>query len=390
MAKVRALALTTALILLIAGCGSGTPAPASAPAGVDPHAGHVAGTPAAPVALRTGERFQTLTMPSAYTPAAPTGGTDDYRCIVVDPRLTKAQFLTGAQFTPGNTPIVHHAIVFAEPPGNAAAIRAKDAATPGEGWTCFGNDEVPGGQPGSWVDTWTPNGAETVLKQDVGFPLEPGSLLILQVHYNLLAADGKTGEKDQSSVRLRLTAGTAATKTLDTVRLPAPIELPCAAGESGRLCDRTTAIADVGARFGAEEAAMEPGLVKRCDNGTPVPGNTQHCDIQVPAPMTVYAALGHMHLLGRSIKIELNPGTAGATTLLDVPAFNYDDQKFEQLATPVAVKAGDTVRVTCTHDATLRKLLPQLRKLPPRYVVWGDGTSDEMCLGLLIAAPAAP
>ena len=40
------------------------------------------------------------------------------------------------------------------------------------------------------------------------------------------------------------------------------------------------------------------------------------------------------------------------------------------------------LRVTCTHDATLRpQLLPEL---PPRYVVWGDGTTDEMCLGIVI------
>ena len=94
-----------------------------------------------------------------------------------------------------------------------------------------------------------------------------------------------------------------------------------------------------------------------------------------------------MHLLGRSIKIELNPGTAGARTLLDIPQYNFDDQAIHPLATPLAVKAGDTLRVTCTHDVGLRKLLPQLRKLPPRYVVWGDGTSDEMCLGLVIWSP---
>jgi len=34
-------------------------------------------------------------------------------------------------------------------------------------------------------------------------------------------------------------------------------------------------------------------------------------------------------------------------------------------------------------DPTLRQELPQLRKLPARYVVWGDGSSDEMCLGLV-------
>ncbi|MEV4580835.1 hypothetical protein AB0K16_47155 [Nonomuraea jabiensis] len=48
--------------------------------------------------------------------------------------------------------------------------------------------------------------------------------------------------------------------------------------------------------------------------------------------------------------------------------------------------------MTCTHDAGLRAQLPQLpqlQKLPPRYVVWGDGTSDEMCLGIAIVTPGA-
>ena len=32
----------------------------------------------------------TLEMPAAYTPSAPTGvGTDDYRCFLLDPHLTR-------------------------------------------------------------------------------------------------------------------------------------------------------------------------------------------------------------------------------------------------------------------------------------------------------------
>jgi protein involved in polysaccharide export with SLBB domain len=96
-----------------------------------------------------------------------------------------------------------------------------------------------------------------------------------------------------------------------------------------------------------------------------------------------------MHLLGRSIKVELNPDTPAAQTLLDVPAFNFDDQNAVPLAQPVLVSPGDVLRVTCSHDASLRRQLPELKPLPPRYVVWGDGTSDEMCLGIVIwAAPA--
>jgi hypothetical protein len=88
------------------------------------------------------------------------------------------------------------------------------------------------------------------------------------------------------------------------------------------------------------------------------------------------------------MKVEVNPGPTDAHTILDVPSFNFDDQKYEQLGTPFVLKAGDNLRVTCTHDAGLRKLLPQLKKLPLRYVVWGDGTSDEMCTGILVATPA--
>ena len=95
-----------------------------------------------------------------------------------------------------------------------------------------------------------------------------------------------------------------------------------------------------------------------------------------------------MHLLGRSIKLEVNPGTPQAKVLLDVPAYNFDDQGARELATPVAVKRGDTLRVTCTYDATLRSKLPELKPLKPRYVLWGEGTSDEMCLGVMLYTAA--
>ena len=377
-----------AMALAVAGCGSNSAdstAATPAASGGTSHAGHT-GSVAPPQPLRAGERFRTVTMPQPYTPSVPHGGTDEYRCVLLDPHLTKSEFLTGTQFLPQNVPIAHHAIVYAIPPQSAAVARAKDAATPGEGWTCFGGDELDTQQRSAWVGTWTPNATETLLKQDVGYHLQPGSLLVLQIHYNLLATGGRSGGSDQSSVRLRLTDGTAATKQLDTLPLEGPIELPCAPGESGRLCNRSAAIADVAQRFGSDIGGTEAELVDECSKGKPVPGNTQHCDYPVPQPMTVYAVLGHMHLLGRSIKVELNPGTAKARTLLDVPSFNFDYQRQTPLPTPVDVKPGDTLRVTCTHDATLRQKLPQLSTLPPRYVVWGDGTSDEMCLGLLTVA----
>ena len=54
----------------------------------------------------------------------------------------------------------------------------------------------------------------------------------------------------------------------------------------------------------------------------------------------MYAVAGHMHLLGRSIKVELNPGTAKAQTLLDIPAYNFDDQAIRPLADAGHGQAG--------------------------------------------------
>jgi len=380
------LAAGMTVVLVLAACGAGSTGAAEpaevATSGASQHAGHGAGAVPVAAPLRAGERFLSLKMPQPYTPAAPNGGTDEYRCFLVDPKLKSTAYLTGSQFEPQNTAIVHHAIFFRVDPADAAKARSVDAASPGEGWTCFGDAGI--GADAGWVAHWAPGANETLLSPQVGYPMPPGSLLVMQVHYNLL---NNAGGSDQSSIRMRLTDTGKKLDPLVTDQLVAPIELPCAAGETGPLCDRATAIADVGKRFGEEVGGTEDHLVQMCANGTPTPGTTQHCDQPVRQAATIYAVAGHMHLLGRSIKIELNPGTPTARTLLDVPVFNFDDQAIHPLAAPLAIKPGDTFRVTCSHDAGLRKLLPQLRTLPPRYVVWGDGTSDEMCLGLVVLSP---
>ncbi len=386
-------ALALAATLLVASCaGGGKPAASGSPDSVSvtgTHGGHgkpFTAPPAAP--LRASERFVNLTLPEPYTPAAPSGGTDEYRCFLVDPGLTGRAFLTGSQFMPQNTALVHHAIIFRIGPEQVKAASDLDARTPGEGWTCFGDAGVEGG---AWIGHWAPGANETLLARNVGYPMPPGSRLILQVHYNLLATGGKPGGSDRSSIRLRLTDGKTDLDPLDTAQLIAPIELPCTKAESGPLCDREAAVKDVAHRFGEQAGATVTQLNQFCNQARPpVPGPTQHCDRPARAAGTVYAVAGHMHLLGRSIKVELNPGTPKARTLLDIPNYNFDEQAIRPLAQPVTIKADDILRVTCTHDAGLRKMLPALHDIPARYVVWGEGTSDEMCLGLLVWSPKAP
>jgi hypothetical protein len=81
--------------------------------------------------------------------------------------------------------------------------------------------------------------------------------------------------------------------------------------------------------------------------------------------------------------MTLNPGRVDEKIILDVPNYNFDDQSSTTLKTPIAVNPGDTIRIECTFDPTLRQKIPQLASLEPRYVTWGEGSSDEMCLGIL-------
>ena len=394
MSRLRTAAGAALLALAMAACSNGgdagtpqaeraaaspaTPTPSPA---ADDHTAHTA--PAKLKPLRSGERRVKVAMPEAYTPSAPYGtGTDDYRCFVLDPHLTKDAFLTGLNILPGTPSVVHHVILFRLPPSSMAAAEDKDAAEPGEGWTCFGDtglraegesmDDAP------WLGAWAPGGSEQVMADDVGVPMVRGSKVIMQVHYNLLAGP----KPDVTTAQLRLAPKSKDLAALETVLMPAPVELPCRAGhDASPLCDRATALDDVRNRFGSEVGMTADYLHLLC--GKIRPGEVQTCDRTMREPAVIRAAAGHMHLLGRSIKIEIDPGTPKARTVLDIKNWDFDNQGSKPVK-PVKLEPGDTVRVTCRHDQSLRDLLPAFDGQPERYVMWGEGTTDEMCLGLLL------
>jgi hypothetical protein len=378
------LAVAVAAAVTLAGCSAGD----SSTTGVDSgHASHrgPSGSPSSPALsgepLRPGERIDELTMPASYTPSAPNGvGTDDYHCFILDPKLDEDAFITGIDVLPGNPDVVHHVILFRVPPDSIGAATAQDSQQAGPGWTCFGGTGIDGGAQldnAPWLGAWAPGGGEQVLADDVGIPLEAGSKVIMQVHYNLLAGDAP----DRTAARLRLAPGDADLAPLQTMLLPAPVELPCRAGhDDGPLCSRDAAVADNAERFGF--AAQTANYLHLLCGGVD-PGPVQRCDREVRRPTTIRAAAGHMHLLGRRIRIEVDPGTKRAQTVLDIPVWDFDDQGAKPVD-PVKLRPGDTVRVTCRHDQGLRDLLPAFEGQQERYVVWGEGTTDEMCLGLLM------
>ena len=63
-----------------------------------------------------------------------------------------------------------------------------------------------------------------------------------------------------------------------------------------------------------------------------------------------------------------------------------DDQGTRPIK-PVHLQPFDTVRITCRHVQWLRDVLPAFESArEDRYVIWAEGSTDEMCLGMLQVA----
>jgi Copper type II ascorbate-dependent monooxygenase, C-terminal domain len=340
--------------------------------------------------VREGEKLLNLRMQATYRPSAAPGVTDDYRCFLLNPDQASDSFVTSARIEPAQRKIVHHVILFRVAPGQVPAAKVLDAKSAGPGWSCFGGTGLPAGDGAgiadtlnnaNWVSAWAPGWGGNRLPDGTGVSLPAGSRIVMQVHYNLL--NGRA--PDRSRALLTVAPATAALEPLQTMLLPGPVELACAKGERGKLCDRNEALFDLGRKYGPDAAFAPAGLLILCRGtaATPKPSAVSTCDRRISTPTTIHVAAGHMHLLGAAIRLELNPGTPGAKVLLDIPRWDFHWQNAYALASPAQASPGDVVRVTCRYDVSRRTHGGHGVPKTPRYVLWGEGTTDEMCLGIL-------
>jgi Copper type II ascorbate-dependent monooxygenase, C-terminal domain len=337
----------------------------------------------------------TISMASPYKPAPPKGATDDYHCSLVNPNVKQDSFITQTNFNPGDksSTEVHHAILFLIPPSWAAA--AVTANNNGKGWTCFGETILTGqqlnlpGSPGAagnptWLTAWAPGHNLNTFPIGTGVRLPKGSLVVLQIHYNTLAGD--------AAIKSSLTLSTVPiADPLDALSLdlyPAPPDVPCLASWNPKttpLCKRANSLKYLAARFGQDAVNFVNGLEFICGRNpnNPPQGDSTSCTWTNHRTARIVAIGAHMHLTGAQIKIVLNPGTAKQKTLVNVTNFNFDYQRGYDMKPWIQIKPGDRIKVSCTFNPKLTDELPQLRQTPRRFVTWGDGSSDEMCLGLV-------
>ena len=380
------------LVTLAAWAAAGAPAGNPADLRTPPSTGAGLGGPG---------RTITLAPAKPYLPHAAGGGIDDYHCFVLDPGLDHSVFVTGALIRPERTGIVHHVILYEAVGRQAQAARQLNAASGGKGWTCFGGPNLPVdlSQPGSlgrlgqppWIAAWVPGHTTNALPRGTGVLLHAHALVVMQVHYNLIEAVAP----DRSQAWLRVRSAATRLTPLQTQLLAAPVELPCPRGDSGARCTRSQAIADVATRYGVENAFIPDALLQLCEKTlTDYPTNvgaatdiSTSCNRPVRSKETIFGVAGHMHLRGRDVRVELDPGMPKQRMLLHIPAWDFHWQDVYYLEHPIHVGPGDTIRVSCTFDnSAAAQPVIDGKPLRPRYVVWGEGTTDEMCLGMLSVA----
>lgn len=341
----------------------------------------------------------TLQMARAYTPQKVNGSTDDYRCFVLDPGLERDMFVTSAHIVPQQTALVHHVILFKESGAGAAAAIAKDKETKGKGWSCFGGPGLgPAGESSGsqdaldsapWLSAWVPGRTTDAFPDGIGVLLPKDSRIVMQIHYNLLNGQAP----DRSSVELGLQPATAPLKAVQTLLLAAPVELPCPVGMKTAGCERGTTIAETTIKYGIEQAFTPLALLRSCgktladypaSRGDATDLRTS-CDTALPVPVTVRGVAGHMHLRGHDIRVTVVRKSGDEETLLHIPDWDFHWQDVYYLAKPVDVAAGDILRVSCSHDnSPAAQPVVNGKPLAPRYVIWGEGTTDEMCLGVVL------
>jgi hypothetical protein len=261
----------------------------------------------------------------ANTPYLPKG-VDDYHCFVIDPQLTQSRFLTGYEVVPGTRTQVHHVNLFS---ATRAEAVARDMGEPGEGYTCFGSSGLPSQ---NMVGAWAPGAAVVNFPKGTGIQLPPDRVLVMQIHYNV-------------------STGTP-------------------------LADRTTA------RFSFATQVVQGALViPIADNGFRVPPNvTEYTPPNHPYPLVNNLMFGgqpitarlwglgaHMHTRGTRVTVAHDSGC-----VLDIPKWDFNWQRQYFRKTPLTVRPGDRLTISCTWTNETNQTLR-----------WGENTEDEMCIAFL-------
>ena len=253
-------------------------------------------------------------------------GRDDFHTYILPTNFTEDVYLSGIEVKPGNRKIVHHTVLYADTDGRA---RRKADAAGAQDYPSLNGAGIPQGV----VDIWTPGKLSRRLPDGIGMLVPKGTALALEIHYH------RSGKPEPDTTRVALYLCKGVVKQRLRVYGLAARRLFIPAGEASYKT----------------EAQM-----------------------QVPENVTVYSIFPHMHLLGRQMKVDIATADGSNQTLIDVPDWDFNWQNTYLYNKPVKMGPGTTIHMSAVYDNSVAN--PRNPNSPPKFVTWGEQTTDEMSL----------
>ncbi|MSR66965.1 MAG: ascorbate-dependent monooxygenase [Pedosphaera sp.] len=254
-------------------------------------------------------------------------GRDVYQCFVIPTGSTENQYISAVEVRPGNRSVVHHVIAYTDTTGNG---RKRDATTIEPGYRTFGG---PGFFGAEWLDGWAPGKNPRHLPPGHGMLVPKGADIILEVHYK---KSGKA-ETDQSQI---------------------------------------------GLHFCKDKVDKRVRVHSHAHGNLRIPAGEAHHSVTniytVPAAVTLLAVWPHMHLIGREMTVTAALPDGKMQPMVRVTDWDFNWQLGYHFKEPLKFPARTKITLKASYDNSENN--PANPSRPPKYVRWGEQTTDEMCI----------
>jgi Copper type II ascorbate-dependent monooxygenase, N-terminal domain/Secretion system C-terminal sorting domain len=278
-------------------------------------------------------------MPTYTSPAA---SADIYRCFVLPTNLTTTKSITSFEVIPGNTSIVHHALVFYD---TSNRVNILDAADPGPGYTNFGGT---GSSSSVLIGAWAPGAEPIRFPAGFGMQLPVNAKIIIQMHYPA----GTVGKVDSTLVNFKLTSNSVRQLLMTPVL--------------------------------NHETALINGPLSIAANST----KNFSAEFRLPLDVTLLSVAPHMHLIGRKMKVYGIMPNSDTLKMINIPEWDFHWQGGYWFKKLVKVPANTLLKADAFYDNTSAN--PHNPSNPPKLVVAGEATTNEMLLCYFLFTLYAP
>tara|TARA_R110001592_G_scaffold295594_2_gene565748 strand:- start:104652 stop:107168 length:2517 start_codon:yes stop_codon:yes gene_type:complete len=303
-----------------------------------------------------------LPLPQAYTP---TLRPDDHRCFPIEWPLDEFAYVTNVDVIPDQVDEVHHVIVSIAEPEDAASYYAADGEDGRPGWHCLGMGGISGSPLPRQIGGWVPGAGREPPPEGTGIGVKPGSVMVVQMHYNTLVAEPKP---DKSMILVETAAEVERPSSSSLITDPswlAPGGMPIAAGDPN-----------------ARHEVTLPTNILALVRGEPA-------GIGIEDPWVMHAGFIHMHTRGTTGRLTLLRKNGTQQVMLDIRDWDFNWQSTYGFERELLMEPGDRIKLECTWDNTqANQDIVNGVQQTPQYIEWGDGTGDEMCLySILMTEP---